>query len=85
MSMPLVEKGVFSQTQYFPPDHLHLMSARTEPWPFSLTRETKKRALCLSTHTSYFMYHKEMGTGKGKKRENYTVVVRMWWDQIVAF
>ena len=64
MNMPPMEKGVFSQTQYFPPDHLHLMPTRTEHWPFSLKKEKKERALCVCTYTSYFMYNKEMGTGK---------------------
>lgn len=44
MSMPLVEKGVFSQTQDFPPDHLHLMSTRTEHWPFSLKKGKEKKS-----------------------------------------
>lgn len=68
MSMPLMEQGVFSQNQYFPPDHLHLLSIKTEHWPFSLkkkkTKEKEKSAICLCTYTSYFMYNKEMGTGK---------------------
>ena len=32
MSMPLMEKGVFSQNQYFSPSHLHLMSIKTYHW-----------------------------------------------------
>lgn len=55
MSMPLVEKGVFSQTQYFPLDHLHLMSTRTEHWPFSLKKEKKKKST-MRVHIHQLLY-----------------------------
>jgi hypothetical protein len=42
--MPLMEKGIFLQTQYFPSDHLHLMSTKTEHWPFRLKNEKKKKS-----------------------------------------
>ena len=75
------EKGVFSQNQYFSPSHLHLMSIKTYHWPFSFL----KNAICLCTYTSYFMYNKGMGKGEMKEQRNYTVVVSMWWNQIVVF
>lgn len=46
MSMPLMEKGgYFHRTSTFPPDHLHLMSIKTEHWPFSLKKKKKAQML----------------------------------------
>lgn len=46
--------GIFTEL-YFPPDHLHLLSIKTEHWPFSLKKkkkkERKKKAQYACAHT----------------------------------
>ena len=40
-----------------------------------------KKCKCLCTYISYFMYNKGMGKGQMRDGENYTLVIRMQWNQ----
>lgn len=81
MSMPLMEKGgIFREPVLFPHPHLWCRSKHTIS---HLVK--KKNAICLCTDTVTLYTMKEWGRGKQKNRENCTVVVRMWWNQIAVF
>jgi len=84
MAVPLAEKGdIFTEPVLSPrpsPSEVN----QTERRPFSLEkRKEEKNNMLVHTH-QWLMCNKEMGTGRGKKRGNDTVAVRMQ-DQFVAF
>ena len=74
------ERGYFHRSSIFPhPISIWCQSKHT------IGHLVKKNAICLCTYTVTSCTIKEWGRGKWKNRENYTVVVRMWWNQITAF